>query len=157
MNPLGYQDCENYIYIYIYLHFIQITIPQKISSYICELVCSSIYIITLTLHTLSTEETVFKTYRPISLSYAKILPSVGESDAFGLKVKQCIAQMLCEHAMHLASIIGGNLVSDCERTPGINRCNLPLSRHAANEYGGWVKIVKRFRLSHEPSIERTTV
>ena len=39
--------------------------------------------------------------------------------------------------------------------------NLPLARHAANECGGWVKIVKRFRLSHKPmglaSIERMTV
>ena len=26
--------------------------------------------------------------------------------------------------------------------------NLPLTRHAANECGGWVKIVKRFRLPH---------
>ena len=39
--------------------------------------------------------------------------------------------------------------------------NLPCTRHAANEYEGWVKIVNRFRLSHEPmgmgSIERVTV
>ena len=36
-----------------------------------------------------------------------------------------------------------------------------LTNHAANEYGGWVKIVKRFRLSHKPmglaSVERVTV
>ena len=42
-----------------------------------------------------------------------------------------------------------------------NRHNLPLDRHAANKYGGWVKIVKRFRLSHKPlglaSLERVTV
>ena len=43
----------------------------------------------------------------------------------------------------------------------MNRYNLPLARHAANEYGGWIKIVKWFRLSHKPigldSIERVTV
>ena len=32
----------------------------------------------------------------------------------------------------------------------VDRHNLPLARHAANEYGGWVKIVKQFRLSHKP-------
>ena len=48
-------------------------------------------------------------------------------------------------------------LSDC----GVNGNNLPLERHAANEYGGWVKIVKWFRLSHKPvglaSVERVTV
>ena len=43
----------------------------------------------------------------------------------------------------------------------MNRHNRSLARHAANEYGGWVKIVKRFRLSHKAmgmaSIERATV
>ena len=38
---------------------------------------------------------------------------------------------------------------------------IPLTKHAANEYGGWVKIVNQFRLSHKPmgpaSIERLTV
>ena len=29
----------------------------------------------------------------------------------------------------------------------MNRYNQPLARHAANEYGGWVKIIKQFRLS----------
>ena len=42
-----------------------------------------------------------------------------------------------------------------------NLVYLPLARHAANEYKGWVKIVKQFRLSHKPrglaSIERVTV
>ena len=32
----------------------------------------------------------------------------------------------------------------------MNRHNLPFARHAANEYGGWVKIVKWFRLSRKP-------
>ena len=48
-------------------------------------------------------------------------------------------------------------ISDC----GVNGNNLPLERHAANEYGGWVKIVKWFRLSHKPvglaSVESVTV
>ena len=39
--------------------------------------------------------------------------------------------------------------------------NLRLTRHAVNEYGGWAKIVKLFRLSHKPmglaSIARLTV
>ena len=43
----------------------------------------------------------------------------------------------------------------------MNRHNLPFARYAANEYGGWVKIVKRFRLSHKAmgltSIERVAV
>ena len=42
-----------------------------------------------------------------------------------------------------------------------NFSNLPLARHAANEYGGWVKIVKWFGLSHKlmglASIDRVTV
>ena len=33
----------------------------------------------------------------------------------------------------------------------MNRHNLLLARHAAYEYGGWVKIVKLFRLSHKPT------
>ena len=32
----------------------------------------------------------------------------------------------------------------------MNRHNLPLTQHAANEYGGWVQIVKQFRLAHKP-------
>ena len=32
----------------------------------------------------------------------------------------------------------------------MNRNKKPLVRHAANEYGGWVDIVIRFRLSHKP-------
>ena len=43
----------------------------------------------------------------------------------------------------------------------MNRYNLPLVRYAANEYRGWVKIVKWFRLSHKPmglvTIERMTI
>ena len=43
----------------------------------------------------------------------------------------------------------------------MNRHDLWLTRHAANEYGGWVKIVKWFRLSDKPvglaSIERVTI
>ena len=43
----------------------------------------------------------------------------------------------------------------------MKRHNPPLARHAANECGGWVKIVKWFRLYHKPmgmaSIERVTV
>ena len=43
----------------------------------------------------------------------------------------------------------------------MNRHNLPLTRHAANEYVGWVKIVKRRRLYHKSmglvSMERVTV
>ena len=43
----------------------------------------------------------------------------------------------------------------------MNRYNLLLARHAANDYGGWVMIVKWFRLSRKPmglaSIERVTV
>ena len=43
----------------------------------------------------------------------------------------------------------------------MNRQSLPFDRHAANEYGGWVKIAKRFRPSHKPmglvSLERVTV
>ena len=31
----------------------------------------------------------------------------------------------------------------------VNRDNLPFARHAANEYEGWVTIVKRFTLSHK--------
>ena len=42
-----------------------------------------------------------------------------------------------------------------------NRHNLPLARHAANEYGGWVKIVKWLGLTRKlvglASIERVTV
>ena len=34
----------------------------------------------------------------------------------------------------------------------MNRHNLPLPRHAANEYRGCVKIVKRFRLSYKHMI-----
>ena len=33
---------------------------------------------------------------------------------------------------------------------GIIRQNLLFARHVANEYGGWVKIVKQFRMSHKP-------
>ena len=36
-----------------------------------------------------------------------------------------------------------------------------LARHATAEYGGWVKLVKRFRLSHKlkglASVERVTI
>ena len=43
----------------------------------------------------------------------------------------------------------------------VNRHNLLLIKHAAYEYGSWVKIVKQFRLSHKlmglASIERVTV
>ena len=43
----------------------------------------------------------------------------------------------------------------------VNRQNLSPARHAANEYGDWVKIVTRIRLSHKPrglsSIERVAV
>ena len=33
----------------------------------------------------------------------------------------------------------------------MNRHNLVFASHVANEYGGWVKIVTQFRLSHKPS------
>ena len=43
----------------------------------------------------------------------------------------------------------------------MNRHNLTLARHAANEYEGWVKIVIRFRLCPKPrdlaTIGRVTV
>ena len=43
----------------------------------------------------------------------------------------------------------------------MNRDNLLLAMHAANEYGDWVKIVIWFRLSRKPmgmpSVERVTV
>ena len=43
----------------------------------------------------------------------------------------------------------------------MNRHNLPLARHATNEYEGWVEIMISFRLYHEPkglaSIERVMV
>ena len=32
----------------------------------------------------------------------------------------------------------------------MNRHNPRHTRHSANEYGGWVKIVKWFKLSHKP-------
>ena len=43
----------------------------------------------------------------------------------------------------------------------MNKHNLLLASHTANEYGGWVKIVKRFRLFHRPmglsSVESVTI
>ena len=40
----------------------------------------------------------------------------------------------------------------------MNRHNQLLARHASNEYGGWVKIVKRFTQFHKPMLmgERIT-
>ena len=40
------------------------------------------------------------------------------------------------------------IVSGC----GLPGHILPLARQAANEYGGWVKIMKHFRLSHKPIV-----